>query len=284
MSGLAYPVHAKNINGFTDYLLFVIKYYYMLESIILGLLQGITEFLPVSSSGHLLYAGTVFMHQSYNLPLVISAHVGTMLALLIFFRRRIKRMVLAVLQFKNNEYSYEWKLWYYLIVASIPAALAGLFLESRIEKISGIYLLGFCWIINGLILIIGEIMSRQRKESPVNVFSSLIIGIFQAIAILPGISRSGSTITAARNTGLNSEAAFEFSFLLGIIAISGGFLLEIVKKPSGFTHLCLVSGITAMIFGYFSLIVLLKAIRSNKMKLFGIYTIISGIVAILKQI
>lgn len=254
----------------------------MSESIILGLLQGITEFLPISSSGHLLYVSSVFMKQSYNLPLIISAHAGTMLSLLIFFRKLIKRMIFAVFQFRNQEYSYEMKLWYYLIIASIPAALAGLLLESHIEKISNLYILGICWMINGVILIAGEIISRGKKELPVNLFSTLIIGIFQAIAILPGISRSGSTITAARNTGLNPEKAFEFSFLLGIIAISCGFLLEIVKKPSGFTYLCFISGITAMISGYFSLIVLLKAVNSNNMKLFGIYTIICGVITILK--
>lgn len=192
-------------------------------------------------------------------------------------------MTFAIFQFRNQEYSYEMKLWYYLIIASIPAALTGFFLESHIEKISSLYIVSICWIINGVILIAGEILSRQKKESSINFFSASLIGIFQALAILPGISRSGSTITAARNTGLNPEQAFEFSFLLGIIAISGGFLLEIVKKPSGFTYLCFISGITAMISGYFSLIVVLKAIHSKNMKLFGIYTIICGIIAILKQ-
>jgi len=132
-------------------------------------------------------------------------------------------------------------------------------------------------------LIIGEIMSKRKKESTINFLSAFIIGIFQAIAILPGISRSGSTITAARNAGLNPEQAFEFSFLLGVIAIIGGFLLEIIKKPQGFTYLCLVSGIVAMISGYFALLVLLKAIRSNGLKFFGVYTILCGIIAILSK-
>ncbi len=261
----------------------MVKFITMLKSIILGLLQGITEFLPVSSSGHLLYVNNVLMKQVYDLPLLISAHAGTMLAVLVFFRNQVKRLILAVFQFKNPEYSYERKLWCYLIVASIPAGLAGFFLESRIDKISSIYILGVCWIINGLMLIIGEIMSKRKKESTINFLSALIIGIFQTIAILPGISRSGSTITAARNTGLNPEQAFEFSFLLGIIAIMGGFLLEIIKKPQGFTYPCLVSGIVAMISGYLALIVLLKAIRSNNLKFFGVYTILCGIIAILIQ-
>ena len=256
--------------------------YGFFSSIGIGLLQGITEFLPISSSGHLLYLNSVFTRQSYNLPLIISAHIGTIIALLIFFRNRIKRLILALFQPANRQYSYERKLWGYLIVASIPAGLAGFFLEPRIETISTLHILGICWIINGFILIAGEYMTRYTKKESLNVVSALIIGIFQAIAILPGISRSGSTITAARNTGLEVDEAFEFSFLLGIIAIIGGFLLELVKNPTDFTSACVISGIIAMIAGYFSLALVLKAIRSQHLKIFGIYTMIIGVITILK--
>lgn len=248
----------------------------MLEAILIGVIQGITEFLPVSSSGHIFFAGKMSIYQAYNLPLMMSIHFGTLLAILLYFRQRLKKMFFSIMKINDSNYTDERKLWVYLIIASIPAALAGILLEPVIEKISTNLLVGTCWIVNGIILIIGEILSKNKKQKPVNISSAFVVGIFQAIAILPGISRSGSTITAAKNTGMSPQQAFEFSFFLGMIAIFGGFLLEILKKPSGFTVLCLISGISSLVSGYFSLFILAKVLKNNKMKWFGLYTIIIG--------
>ncbi len=247
----------------------------MVESIIFGLLQGLTEFLPISSSGHLVYFEH-FFSTGYDLPLIISVHAGTALAIVFYFRNRIKRLILTLFK-KDGLFSEERKMWLYLITGSIPAALAGFLLEPHIEKISTLGLLGICWIFNGLILIFGEIISTGKKTEALNPLKALIIGISQAIAILPGISRSGITIITARNTGIEHQKAFEFSFLLGIIAITGGFIFEILKKPHGFSMNCFSAALSAFIFGYIALLVLSRAVKLNKIKYFGFYTVIAGI-------
>lgn len=250
----------------------------MVESIGFGILQGLTEFLPVSSSGHIFLAGKLSIYQTYNLSLMVSIHAGTSLAIVFYFKKRIKQMIFALKKMKNAAYSGERKLWKYLLIASIPAAIAGIILEKFIDEISTVRLVGICWIINGIILIFGELLSQKKKnQKNINLFISLIVGVFQALAILPGISRSGSTIIAARIAGVERYQAFEFSFLLGIIAMVGSFFLEIIKKPHGFTGTCLVSGIIAFLSGYLALVILAKIVKSSEMKWFGYYTIIIGI-------
>lgn len=256
----------------------------MIESIALGILQGITEFLPVSSSGHIFYIGAITKYPVYNLPLMISIHVGTALAIIFYFKNRIKKMLLSLLKIKHTAYAEERRLWKYLLIASVPAGIAGITMEPIIEKITTVYLTGLCWIINGIILICGEFLSQKKtRQKSIDISTSVTIGIFQAIAILPGISRSGSTIMAARNTGIKPSESFEFSFLLGIIAIIGGFFLEILKKPEGFDIACLISGIIAFLSGYIALVILAKAVNLNKMKWFGYYTTGLGLFVLLRN-
>ncbi|MGB9641729.1 MAG: undecaprenyl-diphosphate phosphatase [Candidatus Ratteibacteria bacterium] len=249
----------------------------MIEAILLGLLQGLTEFLPVSSSGHILFAQKI-LSNNFDLPLIISVHMGTAFAILIYFRYRIRKMVYSIIKTADASYKEERKLWKYLILASIPAAIAGFLIEPKIDQIPGVTLISACWIVNGLILIFGEFLAQEKqKNTPINLLSSSIVGIAQAIAILPGISRSGITIIAGKNAGLKSENAFEFSFFLGIIAIAGGLILEIIKHPQEFNYASIAGAITAMISGYAALVLLSKTVYTNKMKWFGFYTILAGI-------
>ncbi|MCM8816557.1 MAG: undecaprenyl-diphosphate phosphatase [Candidatus Omnitrophica bacterium] len=255
----------------------------MIEAISFGILQGLTEFLPVSSSGHVFFLGKLSIYPTYNLPLMISIHIGTTLSIVFYFRSRIKSMLVALKKIKEISYNEERKLWKYLFIASIPAAIAGIFLERLIEEISTIRLVGTCWIINGIILVFGELISQKKREQKdINLLMSLFIGIFQATAILPGISRSGATITAARISGMEAYKAFEFSFLLGVIAIIGSFLLEVIKKPEGFTGVCFASGAIAFLSGYLALAVLAKIVKLNEMKWFGYYTILVGFLVLFK--
>jgi len=256
----------------------------MIEAILLGILQGLTEFLPVSSSGHILLVQKILTN-NFDLPLMISTHGNRALAILIYFRHRIKQVLYALIKIADNSYKQERTLWKYLILASIPAAIAGFLIEPKIDQISSVTLVSVCWIINGLILILGEIINQKKaKDIPINSISSLVIGISQAIAILPGISRSGITIITGKNTGLKSDTAFEFSFFLGIIAISGGLILELMKNPQGFNFTSMIGGITGMITGYAALVILSKTVYSNKMKWFGLYTIIAGIITLLVKV
>ncbi|MCM8822285.1 MAG: undecaprenyl-diphosphate phosphatase [Candidatus Omnitrophica bacterium] len=252
----------------------------MIEAIALSILQGITEFIPVSSSGHIFYAGQKFMHTAYNLPFMVSVHMGSALAIVFYFSRRLKKMFLSLLKIKNSKYSEEKQMWKYVLIGSIPAAIAGLAFEQKIEKFTTVSLVGICWIINGLILIFGEILSQKKNHKQINIYTAFFIGVSQSIAILPGISRSGSTITAARLSGMEPEKSFEFSFLLGIIAIFGSFVLEILKKPEGFNLFCITGTVIAFLSGYFSLFILSRSVSLNRMKWFGFYTIIAGMFAL----
>ncbi|MCM8825583.1 MAG: undecaprenyl-diphosphate phosphatase [Candidatus Omnitrophica bacterium] len=252
----------------------------MIEAIALSILQGITEFIPVSSSGHIFYAGQKFMDIAYNLPFMISVHMGSALAIVLYFSQQLKKMLVSLLRIKNSDYSKERLLWKYILVGSIPAAIAGALFEPVIEKITTNLLVGICWIINGVILVSGEFYSQKKDQRQLNIYTAIFVGISQAIAILPGISRSGSTITAARLSGIEPEKAFEFSFLLGIIAIVGSFILEIFKKPGGFNSFCFIAAAVSFLSGYSSLLVLSKAVKLSRMKWFGLYTIIMGIIVL----
>ncbi len=114
----------------------MIKYIIMIESIGFGILQGLTEFLPVSSSGHIFFAGKLSVYPAYNLPLMVSIHAGTALAIVFYFRKLIQQMILSLLKMRDVSYIKERKLWKYLLIASIPAGIAGITLEKFIEKIS----------------------------------------------------------------------------------------------------------------------------------------------------
>jgi len=256
----------------------------MIDAILIGILQGITEFLPVSSSGHILYAGKMSLIPGYQLPLWISVHMGTVISIVLYFRKRIKKMLVSLVNLNSPEYRKEHLLWKNLIIASIPAAIVGILFDSYIEKIATLTVLGYCWIINGIILIAGELLSKNKRNTDSNdLLSAIVIGIFQAIAILPGISRSGATITAARNMGFSPERAFEFSFFLGILTITGGFILELAKSPGSFTIDCFIAGVSGFISGYIALMILSKAVQKAKMKWFGVYTIIAGFITLAQQ-
>ncbi|MCM8765075.1 MAG: undecaprenyl-diphosphate phosphatase [Candidatus Omnitrophica bacterium] len=252
----------------------------VIETIALSIVQGITEFIPVSSSGHLFYMGQIFMHTAYNLPFMVSVHMGSALAIVLYFSQRLKKMFISLLKIKNSYYSEEKQLWKYILIGSIPAGIIGVAFEPLIEKIATTSLVGICWVINGVILVCGEILSQKKDQKQIDMYIALFVGISQAIAILPGISRSGATITAARVSGIQPEKAFEFSFFLGIIAIAGSFILEVFKKPAGFGLFCIMAGLSTFLFGYFALFILSKAVNHNKMKWFGFYTIVVGIIAL----
>lgn len=195
-----------------------------LEILVLAVVQGVTEFLPISSSGHVVVGQALFdqfghkMHD--GLTVNIFLHVGTLMAILVFYRRRIwlllgrDRRVIAL-----------------LLVGSVPAAVAGLIIKWRFEAtLESPLIAGFMFLVTGAILLwAAQRESGQSTCRELGYGSALLIGAFQAFAILPGISRSGATIVAGLGCGLRRDEAATFSFLLAIPAIGGGGLLEIYK-------------------------------------------------------
>jgi undecaprenyl-diphosphatase len=247
----------------------------------LGIIQGLTEFLPVSSSGHLLFSSLLIFKEPFNLPFVVSAHIGTLVAILIYFRRTIRAMICSLIRFHDVRYASERSTIWHLIIATVPAIVAGLGFGSRLEGFSSMRLLGLFWVLNGIILCLGEIRSITVQPGTMNAGRAFIIGCFQAIAILPGLSRSGMTIISARNLGISEDGSFSFSFLLGIIAIAGGLIFELHAEPGSFSWNCVGVAAVSFVAGYRALHLFAKMLCQHRIKFFGFYTIVIGCLAIL---
>ena len=256
----------------------------IIQAIILGLIQGLTEFLPVSSSGHLILSRKVFGFdsESFGLTFDIALHLATLVAVFIVLRKDIGAILRKPFQ----------KLTFFLIIATVPAAIVGLFFEDYIESLaaSGGFL-GVAFLFTAIILILAE---RRKKNGSkknldnMNVLDSFAIGTSQAVAIMPGISRSGSTFSMGTFMGLKKDAALRFSFLMSIPVILGSVVLgvkDIVETSQSVDWPCLLAGMLAAgISGYISVRFMLDFFRKRKLYVFAVYLIILGVFVILDQL
>ncbi len=207
----------------------------ILQSIILGTIQGLTEFLPISSSGHLIVLPKVFGWQDQGLAFDVFLHLGTLLAVLFFFRRDWIRIIRAVIFWKKGEGRKDRKLVLLIIIGIIPAACLGFFLNNLIENQLRLPLVvGINLIFWGIILEIADWRTKKQKdaienEKNITYLKVLIIGLFQAISLVPGGSRSGLSITGGLLAGLNRKTAVRFSFLMSAPLILGAGLFEGIK-------------------------------------------------------
>ena len=207
----------------------------LIEAIFLGILQGATEFLPISSSGHLVLIPAIFGLTQPSLTLIAIAHEGTLLAVLIFFRRELWAIVKAVLnglRQRNPLNSEDARLGWYIAVGSIPTAAAGLLLDDYFEKVFGnATAAAFFLLVTATLLVAAERMLKGDKLlSQMTWLDAMVIGLFQMLALIPGISRSGSTITAGVWRGLDRGTAARYSFLLGVPAIFGAGVVSMAKS------------------------------------------------------
>ena len=244
------------------------------QAIFLGIVQGLTEFLPVSSSGHLVIFQKIFGFTEAPIAFDSLVHFGTLAALIVFFRKEILNI------FKNK------KLILNLAIGTIPIVFIGFLLKDKIEEIfNSLLLVGFSFLITATILfLVSRVKESKKGIKEIKKSDSLIVGLFQALAILPGVSRSGSTISGAIFRDIKKEDAFNFSFFLGMIAISGAMLLqvpEIKNFSSDETANGFLGFLFAAIVGYFSLKVLKKFVINGKLHYFGIYCAILGVICII---
>ncbi len=240
----------------------------LLQGIILGTVQGLTEFLPVSSSGHLVLAEKILGVKTKGLGLEVLVHLGTWLAVLLYFRRKIWEIIRAFIYPQKRDQENR-RLLLYLILGSIPAGIIGLLLRNSIEKIfHNPYLVCGMLLITGFILFSTK-FAKQRGAtlSPTN---SLLIGTAQALAILPGISRSGTTISFGLLLGIAGEKSAEFSFLLAVIAILGANLLEL-KELNQLPASYIIAALFSLGSGYLAIAFLLRLIRKGKLWGFSYY-------------
>jgi len=250
------------------------------QATILGILQGLTEFLPVSSSGHL-----VIMQHYLGLrhPLLlfdIVLHAGTLAAVFFYFRKDISGIVLSLARFtqKESRQVLQRKLFYLILLGTVPIALVGGLLRARVEKLfANIPLTSFLLLVTGTLLWVAERAANSNKGiEKVGVLDALFIGVMQAAAILPGISRSGATISAGLFRGTSKEFAFRYSFLLSIPAILGALVIEakdaVLEKSLPSAPIPWLTGVlAAFLVGYFALIVLRRALVERKLSWFSYY-------------
>jgi len=264
----------------------------ILFSIILGIIQGLTEFLPISSSGHLVIFHDIFNWQTAdNLSYDVFLHWGTLLALILFFYKDIIRYLSAFLQslkkwdLKNN---LDQKVAWLIILSMIPASLIGFYWEDLINSLfRNLFSVAIFLIIVGLLfLIVEKVSKKQLNFQSLSWQKSLILGLAQSVALLPGVSRSGATISTGLALNLNREAAARFSFLMSIpIVFAAG-----VKKAWDLKNLALSSQeiliyflgfLAAMVIGYLTIKFLLEYLKNHTLNIFAYYRIILGILVLI---
>lgn len=256
-----------------------------LEALILGIIQGLTEFLPVSSSGHLeLGSYLLGVQSSDNLLFSILVHGATALSTVVVFRKDIVKLIIDLFKFEWNEST---KFIFMIAVSMIPVGIVGVFFEDQVEAFFGgrIVLVGSMLLITAILL--STTYFSKSKVQDLNFPKSFIVGLAQAVAIMPGISRSGATISTALLLGISREAAARFSFLMVLPPILGAMLLktkDLIENPavaSEVSPTVLLAGfLAAFVSGLFACNWMIALVKRGKLIYFAIYCAIVGAIAI----
>ena len=258
-----------------------------LQAIALGFVQGATEFLPVSSSGHLVILQTLFGIEDNNVAFAVLLHAATLIAIIGAYYKSVWSLIVEFLKMLGDIFTFKGanlkksKYRYYIvyiIVASIPAGIVGVLFQDFFEAaFNSIYVVCITLFFTGLILVIGERVGRNNTLllEEIGPIKSFIVGICQMCAILPGISRSGTTMTGGLLCGLKKEEALEFSFLMAIPTILGSVVLklgDIAIAIKEISIIPIVSGfVTALIIGYLSITLFKKIVQKGSLMTFCIY-------------
>ncbi|MBU1446450.1 undecaprenyl-diphosphate phosphatase [Patescibacteria group bacterium] len=273
------------------------------DALFLGVLQGIAEFLPISSSGHLVIAERLLGLEVESLKSFdVMVHLGTLTAIIIYFWKDVVMLFQGFFGFlgfyKTNVHVREsQKLIFYIIIASIPAVLVGLFLGDSIDFLfRDLFYVGVWMIIVGEIFFLAEwYIVKYKKEKELNYPSAIIIGLAQAVALIPGVSRSGLTIATGLFRGLSREKAARFSFLMSMPVVFGAGLLTAIKEMKNASEMGLgisfsdkldflplfIGFVSAALAGFASVYFLMKFIKNHTFKGFGVYLFVVGSIAII---
>ena len=267
------------------------------QAFILGLVQGLAEFLPISSSGHTTLLQMLFGIDEAPEILNVFLHLGTLLVLIVVYRKRIGNMI-------RHPFKSELK---WIILATIPTVIAALTFKDQLEAAFGdIRYLGYCFLFTSFILLLGEGVNRLRakKHKPVRWYDALVMGCMQVLAIVPGVSRSGCTISGGMISGVSRKRAVDFSFLMAIPAILGSAVLgakdiwdmaeaanigfgaqasALIAQMGGAVPL-LISVATAAVSGFLAIRLMLYIVRQIGLRWFAVYTFLLGILLIARQV
>jgi len=248
------------------------------DAVILGFIQGITEFIPISSDGHLALAENFGLVGEVPFFFTVSVHVGTLFATVYFFRKTISDLVQRLVARDSGAF----RLAGALVVGTVPAGIAGIILNEYIDAMSAsLVITGLGFFLSAFWLYgLGKVGERTKDLSELSWKDALVIGVFQATALLPGASRSGSTIFGGKYRQLTPEDAFTFSFLLSIPAILGALVLQIVDAQVTMLHESVVGGVVAAMVGVVALSYLKKIIITNKVKWLAGYCLGLGLLSL----
>ena len=262
-----------------------------IEAVLLGLVQGLTEFLPVSSSGHLTIAKELFGIESSNLSFEVVVHAATVCSTVVAFRKQIWDLLVGLFNLKMNpQKEYIFK----IAVSMIPIFVVGVFFKDYVEAIfgSGLMVVGCMLLLTALLLTLSEWLSKKQKDGghPVSYKDAAIIGIAQAFAVLPGLSRSGTTLSTGLMLGVKKEDMAQFSFLMVLVPILGEAFLELVGgelsgAASGIAPLSLMLGfVSAFLSGLFACTLMINIVKRAKLWIFAIYCVIAGLACIVSTL
>lgn len=261
-----------------------------IQALILGIIQGLTEYLPVSSSGHLAIGAALFgIDGSENLAFTVAVHVATVLSTLVILWREISWIFKGLFKFENNA---ETQYVINILISMIPIGIVGLFFKDYVEQIfgSGLLIVGCCLLMTAALLIF-SFYAKPRIKDTISKKDAFIIGMAQALAVLPGLSRSGSTIATGLLLGNKKERLAQFSFLMVIPPILGEALLDIIKAMKGqevfggIEPLPLIVGfLAAFISGCLACKLMISIVKRGKLVYFGIYCAIVGALLLMTQL
>jgi len=262
----------------------------ILKSVFLGIVQGIAEFLPVSSSAHLVFAQHYLSVEEPQVLFDVMLHCATLVAVLIYFRKEIQSIVKNFYKLNEIRSNDSCRTFWLVVAGSIPAALIGYVFNEKIREVFGdVKAVALLLLVTGMIVFVSDrIRNTPKGRRETLLMDALIIGTAQGIAILPGISRAGATIFVALLMGLERKWAAEFSFLLSIPAIGGAMLLETMKSGSTVSgdliRVYLAGGAVAFLAGYLSLGVLIRVLVNKKLKYLAFYCWFVAVLVFLQQL
>lgn len=253
-----------------------------LQALVLGLVQGLTEFLPVSSSGHLAVVKELFGVDVDNLSFEVVVHAATVLSTIVAFRKEIFDLLKGLFKFQNNpQTQYLLKIG----VSMIPIFVVGVFFKDAVTEIfgAGLTVVGIMLLVTAVLLVLGEYLSkRQAVRSAIKELGykeAFIIGLAQSVAVLPGLSRSGTTIATGLMLGVDKKSVAQFSFLMVLVPILGEAFLELVSgelsmAASGIsTTAVLIGFVSAFVSGYIACRWMIRIVQKAKLRYFSIYCI-----------
>jgi undecaprenyl-diphosphatase len=262
-----------------------------IQALILGVVQGLTEYLPVSSSGHLTIISSFFgIDGADNLQFTVAVHVATVLSTLVILWKEIDWILKGLFKFEMNE---ETKYALNILVSMIPVGIVGLFFKDRVEEAfgSGLLIVGVMLIVTAVLLTFSY-LAKPRVKEHLSLWDAFVIGVAQACAVLPGLSRSGSTIATGLMLGNKKEKMAQFSFLMVIPPILGEALLDILKAANGEdviadsigTFPLAVGFLAAFLSGCFACKLMISIVKKGKLIYFGYYCAVVGVAVLVYQL